>query len=115
MLTSIPQTLTWGFPKIRVTILGVPIVRIIVFGGPYWGPPILGNHQMHVPIAGWALTLFEELDTSLVRLHRLLHEVGIRHLYKSTPRMSYNDSNDNTNSIIPVRTVVAAILLTKIE
>ena len=29
-----------GFPKIRGTILGVPIIRTIVFGGLYWGPPI---------------------------------------------------------------------------
>ena len=25
----------WGFPKIRGTILGVPIIRIIVFWGLY--------------------------------------------------------------------------------
>ena len=31
----------WEFPKIRGTILGVPILRIIV----YWGPPILGNYH----------------------------------------------------------------------
>ena len=30
----------WGFPK-----LGVPITRIIAFGGLYWGPPICGNLQ----------------------------------------------------------------------
>ena len=28
----------WGFPRIRGTIMGVPIIRIIVFGGLYWGP-----------------------------------------------------------------------------
>ena len=33
----------WGFPKIRPTILGVPIIRTVVFWGLYWGPPILGN------------------------------------------------------------------------
>ena len=31
----------WGFPKIRGTFLGVPIIRIIVFlgllGSPYFG------------------------------------------------------------------------------
>ena len=32
--------LIWGFPKIRGTILGVPIIRTIVFWGLYWGPPI---------------------------------------------------------------------------
>ena len=29
------------FPRIRDTLLGVPIIRIIVFGGLYWGPPIM--------------------------------------------------------------------------
>ena len=33
----------WEFPKIRGTILGVPIIRTIVFWGLYWGPLILGN------------------------------------------------------------------------
>ena len=28
----------------RGTFLGVPIIRTIVFRGPYWGPPILGNY-----------------------------------------------------------------------
>ena len=28
----------WGFPKIRGTILGVPIIRTIVYWGLYWGP-----------------------------------------------------------------------------
>ena len=36
----------WEFPKIRGTFLGVRIVRIIVFGGLYLGPPILGNYQI---------------------------------------------------------------------
>ena len=36
----------WGFPKIRGTILGVPIIRIIVFWGLYWGPLILGNYHI---------------------------------------------------------------------
>ena len=31
---------SWGFPKIRSTILGVPIIRTIVFWGLYWGPLI---------------------------------------------------------------------------
>ena len=42
----------WGFPKIRGTILGVPILRIIVFGGLYWGPLILGNYQIQL-LKGW--------------------------------------------------------------
>ena len=36
----------WEFPKIRGTILGVPIISIIVFWGLYWGPPILGNYHV---------------------------------------------------------------------
>ena len=36
----------WGFPKIRGTLLGVPIIGIIIFGGLYWGSHILGNYQM---------------------------------------------------------------------
>ena len=27
----------WGFPKIGGTILGVPMIRTIVFWGLYWG------------------------------------------------------------------------------
>ena len=37
----IPKTAEgiWGFPKIRGTFLGVPIIRTIIFwGGLFWGP-----------------------------------------------------------------------------
>ena len=37
---------TLGFPKIRGTLSGVLIIRIIVFWGLYWGPPIIGNYQI---------------------------------------------------------------------
>ena len=40
-----PQEI-WGFPKIRGTFLGVPIIRIIIFWGLYWGPSILGNYHL---------------------------------------------------------------------
>ena len=36
----------WGFPKIRGTILGVPIMRTIVFGGSILGPLVLGNYHL---------------------------------------------------------------------
>ena len=36
----------WGFPKIRGTFLGVPIIRTIVYWGLYWGTLILGNYHM---------------------------------------------------------------------
>ena len=38
--------LVWGFPKIKGTFLGVPIIRTIVLWGLYWGPPILGNYHI---------------------------------------------------------------------
>ena len=44
-INSAPEK-RWGFPKIRGIILGVPIIRTIVFWGLYWGPPILGNYQI---------------------------------------------------------------------
>ena len=28
------------------TLLVVPIIRIIVYWGLYWGPPILGNYRL---------------------------------------------------------------------
>ena len=38
---------TWGFPKIRGTVLGVPIIRTIVFLGLYWGSRLfLGEYHM---------------------------------------------------------------------
>ena len=40
------QVNKWGFPKIRGTFLGVPIIRIIIFWGLHWGPPVLGNYQV---------------------------------------------------------------------
>ena len=36
----------WGFPKIRGTFLGVPIIRTIVYWGLYWGTLILGNYHI---------------------------------------------------------------------
>ena len=40
--------LTWGFPKIRGTFLGVPIIRAIVFWGLYRGPLVLGNYHIRL-------------------------------------------------------------------
>ena len=31
---EVKSTSTWGFPKIRGTVLGVPLIRIIIFGDP---------------------------------------------------------------------------------
>ena len=40
------QTTKWEFPKIRGTLLGVPIIRTLVFWGLYWGPLLLGDYQI---------------------------------------------------------------------
>ena len=39
---------TRGFPQNRGTILGVPIIRTIVFWGLYWGLPIYGNYHYKI-------------------------------------------------------------------
>ena len=38
----------WGLPKVRDTVLGVLIIRTIVYLGIYWGPLIQGNYNL-----GW--------------------------------------------------------------
>ena len=40
--------LKWGFPIIRGTILGGPIIRTIIYWGLYLGTLILGNHQVYL-------------------------------------------------------------------
>ena len=50
-IQRVARDLLWswygGLPKIRVTPLGVPIIRTIVYWGLYWGTLILGNY--HIP------------------------------------------------------------------
>ena len=48
-----------GFSKIRGTILWIPIVVMIIFGGLYWGAPILGN--FHVDPASLCLDPFSPI------------------------------------------------------
>ena len=43
----------WGFPKIRGTILGVPIIRTIVYWGLHWGTLILGNFHVNMKLLSW--------------------------------------------------------------
>ena len=31
------------------TFLGVPIIRIMIYWGLYWGPPVLGNYHLEHP------------------------------------------------------------------
>ena len=37
-----------GFRKVGEPFWGVPIIRIIVFLGPYWGPPMYGNYNFGI-------------------------------------------------------------------
>ena len=61
----------WGFPKIRGTILGVPIIKIIVFWGLYWGPFILGNyHILHSIMWGIIFETPPSLNPFLYLTHR---------------------------------------------
>ena len=48
------------------TILGVSIVRAIVFGGLYWGPLILGNYQFQglKNHRSWTTSVWEREDES---------------------------------------------------
>ena len=47
LLRMIYYRIYGGFLKLGGTILGVPIIRTIVYWGLYWGPPILGNYHMY--------------------------------------------------------------------
>ena len=38
-----------GFPKIRGTFLGVPIIRIVIYWGSMLGSPYLGKLPYQVP------------------------------------------------------------------
>ena len=52
----------WEFPIIRGTLLGVPIIMIVVYRRLYWGPLILGKYHLS-PLYG------DYLGFSSVRLH----------------------------------------------
>ena len=34
-----------GFPKLGGSTLGIPMIRITIFLGVKWGPPISGNYH----------------------------------------------------------------------
>ena len=42
----------WVFPKIRGTFFGVPIIRIIIYKGLYWGLFVLGNYHVVLTPSG---------------------------------------------------------------
>ena len=47
-----------GVSKIRGGLLGVPIMRIIVFWGLYWGPLVLGNYHIGLSWHGLGFGVF---------------------------------------------------------
>ena len=61
----------WRFPKIRGTILGVPIIRTIVYWGLYWGALVLGSYHIHPSVLvlqvskGKALPKAGQIEASL--------------------------------------------------
>ena len=57
-----------GFPKIGGTILGVPIIRIIIYWGLYWGPPIYGNYRLGSEVLGFGVYLESLVHVKHVRL-----------------------------------------------
>ena len=38
----------WGFPKIRGPLLGVLVIRTVVYWGLYWGPLYLVIYHTHM-------------------------------------------------------------------
>ena len=41
---------TWGFPRIRGTVLEIPIIKMAVLGGLDWGPFILGKYRVVITL-----------------------------------------------------------------
>ena len=40
-----------NLPKLGIPFFGVPIIRSIIFGGPYWGLLVLGNYRVQAATA----------------------------------------------------------------
>ena len=47
------------------TFLGVPIIRILVYWGLYWGPLILGNYNLGYVVQVLGLMLVNLTGTSI--------------------------------------------------
>ena len=61
-----------GFPKVRGTFVGVP--TRIVFGGPYWGSPILGNYHSKVVPMNDQNDVYKDRPAQIKILTLLLHK-----------------------------------------
>ena len=82
---------TWGFPKIRGTILGVPIIRTIVF----WG--ILGSHYFGKPPCNnnfeCGLRMSCRQIVFIVRCHHCL----VRSVLHFSSRTTYSNRSPNSH------------------
>ena len=58
----------WGFPRTGGTILGVLILRIIIYWGLNWGPTIQGNYQICCPICPVSYGKLYMLDGGMNRM-----------------------------------------------
>ena len=75
----------WVFLKNWGTIVGVPIIRTIVYWDLCWGPPILGNcHMLHKAVK------HENHTSSLNHVFVGLHLMNFKHLIPS-PEQSYRN------------------------
>ena len=56
----------------RGTILGVPLIRIIIYWGLCWGPPILGNYHVGLRIHSSGFRAFTSSCSGHSEAHRAL-------------------------------------------
>ena len=68
------ETPIWGFPKIRGTILGVPIIRSIIYWGLYWGSLYFGK----LPYLGILQQVLGESGSLPTRLWCLHEQPGMK-------------------------------------
>ena len=83
LLRSAGRTNIWGFPKIRGTILRVPILKILKSWGPYWGLPILGNYHIRMRVRSGSSELeprgrMKFVESLRVREHAAGHSANQR-------------------------------------
>ena len=64
-----------GFPEIRGTVLGVPIIRTIAFGGLYWGPPLFQETTCCVGSMHAKPSRLQALAAKLLWMEDILHRI----------------------------------------
>ena len=73
LTATVGTTGKMGFPKIRVPFLGGPIIRTLVLGGLYWGPPYVGNYQMSIT----AIVTVSEAMLRILTMHARFMAAGL--------------------------------------